>query len=1448
MNHHAPDRSIVRIAAVVGSLLLVALLWLVLLQQHDLLWKRLRPEAAERFAADQVNVALPPLADATVLEPLCPESARQGRALAQCLADRLAGRDPLDAETARTLAASYDEQLRQQIAAARLWAAAYQQQSEADRRALRETLARVKEAPAAAWQPAVDALTERMERWGVAPRHSEREAVGSGNDPDAVVRTIMRLADLTQSRIGEGSTLRTGERAVRLGLLASGRKLLLDYGHAPPRAHLMSDADSLAQRLESQRRAQGYVARGARIDTLAGVLPAQAFAALVLLAVVALVARGRAGPVLLWGAATGLLGLGALVLTDLSLTGPLALRYLAERQFVHFSLGGAATPLMLAAGTDVAQVRLWAPFVLLTLVLALLGLLRHGGGRLLAPLRAWVAAAGNVRWSWLPATVLLGTGAGGLFMPGAAAAVSEALMALACLGLATYTAREAAAANVGAGLQRATLAMLAAVVLVSVGLALMRGDLGHAIVAIVLVAAWAWLFGGVMLRSVLLLLALVLVLSLLISLVAGAPEGPLAWLLQHLPPHGQQRFEAMFDPFGADSSDLARIRWLAGSAGLDGWGLGYVPWQGLAPGQPHATLPLQGPSDYLPALLMALWGRAGGAVLLLVVMGLFAAASWRGLHLALRPGIDVALRLLSATGGFGCLVMASKALLSVAGVTGVLPLTGVPVALIGYGPVTQAAALMYLALAVGLGHVQPATVPAGVRLRPAVATPGTARQRAAAVVVCAAVCVLVVLALGQVTMRALDAEAERKHVAQKRLALTRAVAAALRPQLEQRDAPTSEMPCDEMTYAVAAWNERLRAVAQPVRLGFARGAVASGLWLDVERLKTALGATQSVWRPSECRTVARALGRLVQGNMTTVVDTQAKGTPPNTATAHSDLRAPSLVTAREADFSTGNAWWGLPGCLFSVDSDAAPGAAPCSTAQGEPGFAGNTLTDPWLLRDLEPPMHLARRQVASTKPLNGRKVDVGAPVALTLDARWQTQAQLIADCWTGRQHGEPCAAVLPADTRHRTRYFETAGQLRAGAVGLVLADVDSGRVIAMAGSLADCTVRQMGQLASSERRGTPALLPGSPCPQLPDRRSAWLAGLHPALWPVPPGSAVKELAVIAGVDAGLVGAADEARWKRILAESEERLPVQQLALDSSARYLQVLRGIGFDERNADLLWGRPSGAPRDAAGVGRWPVTVAEGTEGLRATTMPLTTAERIRAEKLSGVNVDKRHGATVMAEFLAARRLADTAVGAADLRVSAVGLVELWRRIDLRARGAASAPALHLLERNGVTTARASLDWASPAATRRALAVTSGVTAAAWSGTAQGSCRVVFGSCPAEGLPGLSAKTGTSDFLADKRSPWVKPGLQVPAKLFAGVFTAPNGRRYAVAAMALRVRDSTRELDRQGMSRATLELESSAPAEAALTLMRQMGVSPTVPAAAATPRPGTTNTLSAAG
>jgi hypothetical protein len=341
------------------------------------------------------------------------------------------------------------------------------------------------------------------------------------------------------------------------------------------------------------------------------------------------------------------------------------------------------------------------------------------------------------------------------------------------------------------------------------------------------------------------------------------------------------------------------------------------------------------------------------------------------------------------------------------------------------------------------------------------------------------------------------------------------------------------------------------------------------------------------------------------------------------------------------------------------------------------------------------------------------------------------------------------------------------------------------------------------------------LLGSRPCAQLPDRRSAFLALQHPALWQVPPGSSIKPLAMAAGIDAGLIPAADDAYWRAILAESVDRKGPQRIAVAAGQRYFDALHGVGFDSGPLDLMWG---GIDRGTSRSAHWLTDSRYGTALLRPTTMSFDEAEALRTEKQSGKHIGRLHGVAVEREFMATRALADAALGGGDIRLNAVGLVDIWRRLDLRSRGRSQAPSLHLIEQNGRAIADQPIALASPAAAARAIGMTTGITASALKGTAQGSCRVVFGACPAQGLPGLAGKTGSSDFLIKEDGAWVKAGLQLPAKVFGGVFSAADGKRYAVAAMALRVREGQTQ---------TLELHPSAPAEAALMLVREMRENP---------------------
>lgn len=1421
-----------------GAVLLVAAFvaaWAWLAQQHATLWERLPASAVERLVPDQLRTPLPAPVPWRALQALCERPlpawqrwwpGQERRQLAACLADpaqRVAGNAQAAASERFELA------LRAQVQAAERWLQTWAADSVSHRADLEDALQRVQLRPAGELQPLVAVFGRLAAGQEAASTVDAAPAATSTSPRNPVERQIHHALLRAQTRMDAAAATAPDERAVHLGLAAAGLQLSLDYGHAPPRAVLLHDRASLAATLERQRRAQALAARSGGPQTLAALqaVPAglmQAGAVLLWVALL-LAAAGRApwAAVPMWGAVSLMLGLGALLLTDLAFTADPALRHLAGRQFVVFGLGAWAVPLLWRPLPGL--VFFW-PLLLVALALAATAAVRHGQGRVLAPVRAWVEAGASPLWALAPSVALLLTAAAWLVVPGMSAAASEALLAIAALGLATYAARQSALAASGGGLQAYNLGIVLVACAAAVGGALLRADLGHALAGLALLLLFAALFAGGALRWGLLSLALGAMALVMHSWWSGAWQGPFAWLSEELLPlHAQQRMQATFDPFGAEASDLARMRWLMASAGMQGWGPGQVPWQGLDPAHAADSLPLQGPSDYVPALLAALWGSAWGLVLACMLVLLFGAAAVLGLRTAAAPGTPLAVRALAAFGGFGCAGVAVRALLSLGGVLGTLPLTGVPVALLGYGPVAHAAALVYLVLALAWRARWVAVAARGVQVAPRpVALQGPA-ARALGWGLGAAALAVAMSGAGLVLLLRQGAPGE--HVAQQRLQWAEAVAQALRPApvgateaAQAVDAPRADdstlANCPAGLQAVAAWNKRLAAhAAHAAHAAKATETAARSVVPGMTELLPAaldagaLLAARPLNAAGGCGRWARRLGQLLQADFHRIVGAAPQAVMPAAAASvptplHARLAAlepPRPASPRRADYATANAWWGVPGCV-------ALAGHPC----GDPAswlnlpWADDLRLDPWLQRQLVPALRRATREPDASTTVAGRSVAAGPAVRLTLQPPLQNLAQTMADCFVGDGDIAGCSAAAPGHATWLERYLADPKRMRAAALGIVLMDVATGEVVALAGSLSDCSAQHLARQAQPDARGRmQALRPGHDCAQLPDGRMRWLAQQHPALWMLPPGSAVKPLALAAGIDAALVPRSEDARWLRVLAESRERLPVQHLALASGPGYLGVLAGVGFGQPAADLLWGRP-----EAAG---WPTQPMQGTEALRPARMTLAEAERIRAEKAAGVNVDRRYGPEVMHEFVAARRLADAALGGADLRMNAWALADLWRQVALRADGATQAPRPHLA-RGAAPPGMQSLEWLSPAAAQRTLAASAGVTAAAVRGTAQGSCRWAFSACPPQGWPGVVGKTGTSDFLLREHGAEVKPGLQLPAKLFGGVFTAADGRRYAVGAMALRVRQ-------EGTS--TLELSSSAAAEAALLMGRAL-------------------------
>lgn len=511
------------------------------------------------------------------------------------------------------------------------------------------------------------------------------------------------------------------------------------------------------------------------------------------------------------------------------------------------------------------------------------------------------------------------------------------------------------------------------------------------------------------------------------------------------------------------------------------------------------------------------------------------------------------------------------------------------------------------------------------------------------------------------------------------------------------------------------------------------------------------------------------------------------------------FRFPSTIQSpltNRNDFTTRSPWQLIHGCITWE------GAAPTNTCI--PSSLGNE----WLDQQLLPANIDLLHEPTQSVRFHGKQVDRGADVRLQLDSGLQNTAEQIAACFTGQGS---CEKVLSAELASASAF---RSGLRTGALGLVLIEIESGRIVAMSGALSSCSRKNMRQPAlqikgSNGKLGLPAFRPGAigeNCPQIPDARHKWLLSQHPALWPVSPGSTMKTIAVLAGLETNLILSNNDQKWRSILAESHDQDAPRRLALTAQNKFLHLLESLDFNTPS-DILQGKSNGAQGRS-----WNIPLRSG-KNLIASNVSWNEARAIRIAKESGQNADAMFGHKKINDYLAARKIMDSAIGGGDTHFAgALGLAELFRRIELRARGYATASAVHLVEGGPQKTSTISLEFTRPENAKRLTGMLSGVTASNSKGTAAGACRKAFEHCPAEGIHDLWGKTGTADAVLSEGSTNLNPGV-LPTKLFGAVFTSASGKGYAIAAMALRGREAQDQL----------ELQGNAAAEAVLTLIRHM-------------------------
>lgn len=166
------------------------------------------------------------------------------------------------------------------------------------------------------------------------------------------------------------------------------------------------------------------------------------------------------------------------------------------------------------------------------------------------------------------------------------------------------------------------------------------------------------------------------------------------------------RLLLMLEPMQAAVSDFARLIKFAEGGQPSGYGLGQIQWCS----HEGACLPLQSLSDYLPTILLGLFGDRTALLLLtvvLIVYGLLLVVAVRGLAMGLRQS-----RALYAIGFFLLMATAIQTVVTGLGNLRLIPLTGLGLPLMSLGLSS------FLSVAIGFGLLAGACAESSRERRP----------------------------------------------------------------------------------------------------------------------------------------------------------------------------------------------------------------------------------------------------------------------------------------------------------------------------------------------------------------------------------------------------------------------------------------------------------------------------------------------------------------------------------------------------------------------------------------------------------------------------------------------------------------------------------------------------------------------------------------------------------
>ncbi len=455
---------------------------------------------------------------------------------------------------------------------------------------------------------------------------------------------------------------------------------------------------------------------------------------------------------------------------------------------------------------------------------------------------------------------------------------------------------------------------------------------------------------------------------------------------------------------------------------------------------------------------------------------------------------------------------------------------------------------------------------------------------------------------------------------------------------------------------------------------------------------------------------------------------------------------------------------------------------------------GEIAQDTLLTAGIAEVVSAARFRPVRRAMLAGREVPAGARLVLTLDADLQRAGASWLRCFTGSladcQPGNGLSPSLLADPRLAT----ASAAPRAPAAALVVVDVATGRIVAMAGAVSACAKAALQRDAATSPDGNSAFArAGDRCSQFPDRRHGYLLAEHAALWVVPPGSFAKVPVAAACLAARHFTPHALSELRAQLARSEDQDAFRRLGLTCAPAFQRAWSGIA--EARSITADGVPWKAVRATP--------ASFGTANLLTPADYEAAARRWRASP----RAEREMGPELTARYLRSAAVASLAIGGGGMGMNALSIAGAMRDLALRAGGESAAFAMHLIrDADAALEERSLLHFDAPSA-KATLAALGAVTSSAEGGTAHGACARVLGQCPATGLPDLAGKTGTADFTVGDHSLRVKDATtRMPAKVFGAVFEA-GGRRYAAAAMVLRGRGLDGRLELHGNAAAELVL-----------------------------------------